>query len=291
MAAATLIIGRAKGVARPAILTVMPAPAGPVALLDSGANVDAKPEYLLQFAHMGRAYVKAIFGVDAPRVGLLSVGAEATKGSSFVQEVHAMLATQFEGFAGNAEGNDVFSGNFDCIVTDGFTGNIVLKAAEGTASALLKELKRVLTSSFIAKIGAALVKGKLGVLKKTMSADTYGGAPLLGLKNVVIIGHGSSNVTAITNAIRVAATMVRAQIPKLIEEAITAIEKPATAEDPGALKEPSAPIEPLPADNTTSYVAATEEPTTSEEPLTVDGVEKPNAATNAVPDEGATTPR
>ena len=220
MAAATLIIGRLKGVARPAILTVIPAPAGSLALLDVGANADVRPGYLLQFAQMGQAYAKSILRIPAPRVGLLNIGSEESKGSVFAQEVYALLAAQLEGFAGNAEGNDFFSGAFDCIVTDGFTGNVALKTMEGMASALFKQLKIALSSSFTAKLGAGLVKGKLMELKESMSADKYGGAPLLGLKKVVTIGHGSSNVTAITNGIRASAEAVRAELPLLIERAV-----------------------------------------------------------------------
>ena len=222
MAAATLIIGRIKGVARPAILTVIPAPACPVVLIDIGANADIKPANLLQFAFMGRAYAKAILGVASPRIGLLNIGSEEKKGSALTQEVYALLAEQLEGFAGNAEGNDFFSGAFDCIVTDGFTGNVVLKTLEGTSAVLFKEIKKALMSSFTAKLGAALVKGRLAGLKETFSADKVGGAPLLGLRNVVIIGHGSSNAKAIVNGIHAAAFAVRAQLPQLIEKEISA---------------------------------------------------------------------
>ena len=220
MAAATLILGRLKGVQRPAILTVVPAPTGPLAFLDIGANADVKPEYLLQFAQMGRAYAMSVLHVPAPRIGLLNIGSEESKGSAFAQEVYALLAARLEGFAGNAEGNDFFAGTFDCIVTDGFTGNVVLKAMEGAVSVLFREIKGALMSSFTAKLGAALVKGKLMELKELMSADEYGGAPLLGLKNIVIIGHGSSNVKAIANGIRVSAEAVRVQLPLLIEKAV-----------------------------------------------------------------------
>ncbi|MCL2757075.1 MAG: phosphate--acyl-ACP acyltransferase, partial [Coriobacteriia bacterium] len=157
------------------------------------------------------------------------------------QEVHALLAAQFEGFAGNAEGNDILVGKFDCIVTDGFTGNVVLKTTEGSVHMLLKELKKVLTSSFIAKLGAALVKSKLAKLKEAMSADTYGGAPLLGLNNVVIIGHGSSNATAVANAIRVAARTIRARLPEVIEEAIAAAAKPIEASNTKQDEDTTAP--------------------------------------------------
>ena len=220
MAAATLVIGRIKKVARPAIAAVIPAPENPVVLLDVGANADVKPEYLLQFAQMGRAYAAAVLGVPEPRIGLLNIGSEPSKGSMLAQEAFSLLSANMAGFAGNAEGNDLFTGAFDCIVTDGFTGNVVLKTTEGTASALFKLMKAALTSSISAKVGAGLVKNKLAALKDTMSAEKYGGAPLLGLKNVVIIGHGSSNARAITNGIRATADAVRAHLPQRIEATI-----------------------------------------------------------------------
>ena len=220
MAAALLVIGRIKGVARPAIFTVIPSPKGPVLFADIGANADVKPEYLLQFAHMARAYAQSMFGISAPRIGLLNIGSEEAKGSTFSQEVHGLFKENLEGFAGNAEGSDFFSGAFDCIITDGFTGNVVLKTIESTSATLFREIKGVLTSSTKAKLGASLVKGNLAELKETMSADKYGGAPLLGLKSVVIIGHGSSNVKAITNGLHAAADAVKANLVQLIERAI-----------------------------------------------------------------------
>ncbi|MDR2492614.1 MAG: phosphate acyltransferase PlsX [Coriobacteriales bacterium] len=224
MAAATLVIGRAKGVSRPAIAAVIPAPAAPVVLADVGANADVKPEYLLQFAHMACAYAKAVLNVSEPRCALLNIGSEEAKGSALAQEAHLLLARELEGFAGNAEGDDVFSGRFDCIVTDGFTGNILLKAIEGTAGALFAQLKSVFTSSLSAKLGACLVKSRLSVLKETMSAEKYGGAPLLGLKAPVVIGHGSSSATAIANGIHATAEMVRAGLAGRVADAISASE-------------------------------------------------------------------
>ncbi|MDR2714978.1 MAG: phosphate acyltransferase PlsX [Coriobacteriales bacterium] len=238
MAAATLIIGRIKGIARPAIVAVLPAPKKPVVLLDVGANADVKPDYLLQFAQMGRAYAMAALNVAQPRIGLLNVGSEKTKGSMFAQEIHTLLAENLEGFAGNAEGDDLFTGAFDCIVTDGFTGNIVLKTIEGTASSLLSQIKTALTSSLVAKMGALLVKGKFATVKETLSADKYGGAPLLGLKNIVMIGHGSSNAKAIANGIRASADAVRAELPALITQAVA--DKTANSKTPDTSKTSSA---------------------------------------------------
>jgi glycerol-3-phosphate acyltransferase PlsX len=146
-----------------------------------------------------------VLGIPHPRVALLNIGSEEGKGSQLAQEAYALMKVGLNGFAGNAEGTDIFAGRFDVIVTDGFTGNVVLKTLEGTAEALFGQVKAVLTSSVKGKVAAALVQKDLGALKGTMSADTTGGAPLLGLRSACIIGHGSSNEKAIANGIHVAA--------------------------------------------------------------------------------------
>jgi glycerol-3-phosphate acyltransferase PlsX len=223
MAAATLAIGRVKGVARPAIATVIPA-ASPVVLLDIGANADVKLDYMLQFAQMGGVYAKLVLGVESPRIGLLNIGTERQKGSAFLQEAHALLEERLGGFAGNAEGGDLFSGRFDCIVTDGATGNIVLKTVEGTASALMGMIKVAMTSTLGAKVGAALAKGQLRQVKNDMSAEKYGAAPLLGLRNVVSIAHGSSNADAIASGLLATEQAVFSGLPARIAEATGADE-------------------------------------------------------------------
>jgi glycerol-3-phosphate acyltransferase PlsX len=220
MAAATLLIGRAKGVSRPAIATVLPAPGHPVILTDVGANADVKPEYLLQFAQMAAIYAERIVGIRRPRVGLLNIGEEDTKGSQLAQDAYKLLKKHLTGFTGNVEGNEILSGPFDVVVTDGFTGNVTLKTIEGVAEMLFSQLKEVLTASTTRKLAAAVIKPGLKQLKATLSADEIGGAPLLGLKGSCIIGHGSSNATAIANGIAVTARCVREDVPRIVEEAI-----------------------------------------------------------------------
>lgn len=222
MTAATLVIGRIKGVRRPAIATVIPAPKGNVVLLDSGANTDVEAEYLLQFAAMGEVYSREVLGVSSPRVGLLNVGEEETKGSLLAQEVYGLLKENIAGFAGNAEGSDMFSGNFDVIVTDGFTGNIVLKTMEGAVGALFSELKTIFYASTKNKLAAAAIKGDLKVLKDQLDVEAIGGAPLLGLAAPVVIGHGSSSAFAIESGIRATATAAREHVSTLIAQAISA---------------------------------------------------------------------
>ena len=220
MAAAIMYIGRIKGVHRPAIASVIPSPDGPVILTDIGANADVKAKYLLQFAQMAGIYAERILNVENPRIGLLNIGEEETKGTEIVQEAYRLMKEKLPGFCGNAEGNDILSGRFDVIVTDGFTGNITLKTIEGTASALFDQLKEILMSSIARKIAASVIMPGLKGLKKSLSADEVGGAPLLGLKGTCIIGHGSSNAKAIANGIAVAATCVRERVPEIIAEAV-----------------------------------------------------------------------
>jgi glycerol-3-phosphate acyltransferase PlsX len=220
MAAATLYMGRVKGIVRPAIASVLPSPVAPVILTDIGANADVKPEYLLQFAQMAVVYAQLVMGVPHPRVGLLNIGEEETKGSVLAQDAFKLLTEGLDGFCGNAEGTDILNGRFDVIVTDGFTGNVTLKTIEGTAGLLFDQLKQVLTASFVRKLAASVIMPGLRELKKTLSADEVGGAPLLGLKGSCVIGHGSSNVTAIANGIASCARCVRQKLPQVIAEAI-----------------------------------------------------------------------
>ena len=234
LAAATLVIGRIKGVMRPAIATILPAPTGGVVLLDSGANADVKPEMLLQFAHMGTVYARQVLGVNQPRVGLLNIGSEATKGSLLAQESYTLLANQLDSFSGNIEGTHLLAGTHDVVVTDGFTGNVVLKTVEGTAATLLKQIKTVFTSSAKSKLAAALLQKDMRALKDNLSAEKVGGAPLLGCKGVVVIGHGTSNATAIANGIKATARIITAQVPELIAKSLSdsqqAQSKPLTLE-------------------------------------------------------------
>ena len=182
LAAATLVMGRAKGVARPTLLTVLPSPVAPVVMCDVGANADCKPEYLVQFAQMASVYAREVVGIAEPKVGLLNIGSEEAKGSAFAQECYKLLSARVPEFAGNCEGGDILEARFDVVVTDGFTGNVCLKTIEGTASVLFKAVKGALVSSPVAKLGALAVKGGLTELKGRLSAETYGGAPLLGVE-------------------------------------------------------------------------------------------------------------
>lgn len=220
LAAGTLVAGRIKGVSRPALGTVLPSPVKPVVMCDVGANADCKPEYLLQFAKMATIYTRQILGVENPSVGLLNIGSEETKGSQFAQETHRLLAEQLPNFKGNCEGCDVLTGEFDIVVTDGFTGNVCLKTIEGTAKMLFGELKGVFKRNALTGLAALAVKGGLSQLKQSVSADTYGGAPLLGVKGACLVGHGSSNETAIKNGVLMAAKIVRTGMSELIAESI-----------------------------------------------------------------------
>ena len=220
MAAATLVMGRIPGVNRPAIATVLPTAGPPSVLLDVGANADCKAEHLEQFAHMGIAYAQTVLGCIAPRVGLLNIGEEPTKGSALAQEAHALLAASVPGFLGNVEGRDVLTGKADVIVTDGFTGNVALKLLEGTSKVLLGQVKEAMTSSTVNKAAAAVLKPALVRLKDRLNPDTYGGAPLLGVRGVCIIAHGSARRVAIANAIKVAAQAGRGDLTGRITESL-----------------------------------------------------------------------
>jgi len=224
MAAATLGMGRIKGVSRPAIATVIPTSAHPLVLLDVGANADVKVENLVQFAHMGAAYARIILEIAEPRVALLNIGEEPTKGSVLAQEAHAAMAMEVPGFIGNAEGRDVTTGTADVIVTDGFTGNVALKLLEGTSKSLMGQIRDAMTSSLKNKLAAAVLKPSLKLLKEKLDPDAYGGAPLLGVKGVCIIGHGSSGARAVSSAIRVATQAVRGGLADEIAAAVTAEE-------------------------------------------------------------------
>ncbi len=220
LAAGTLVIGRIKGVARPALATLVPSPAKPVVLCDVGANADCKPEYLVQFAEMASIYARKILGVADPKVGLLNIGEEEEKGSQFAQEAHALLKEKVANFGGNAEGRDVMDGPFDVVVCDGFTGNVCLKTIEGTAKVLFGELKSVMMSSLKTKLGAMALKGGLKELMGRIDPDAMGGAPLLGCKGACIVGHGSSNARAIKNGVLASAAYVRSGVSEIIAEAV-----------------------------------------------------------------------
>ena len=209
LAAATLIMGRIKGISRPALATVIPSPIRPVLMCDVGANADCKPQYLVQFAQMASVYAKNLLGMENPRVALLNIGSEETKGSQLAQECHQMLKERIPNFAGNAEGGDVMAANFDVFVCDGFTGNVCLKTIEGTAKQIFKAIKGFMTQSLVTKLGAATLMGGFKDLKDSIDPDKFGGAPLLGVKGACIIGHGSSSDEGILNGVAISARVVR----------------------------------------------------------------------------------
>ena len=212
MASALLRMGRLKGVSRPAIATPIPTLEGdhPVILLDSGANAECQPEWLLQFAEMGAVYARDRFDVEKPKVGLLSIGEEAGKGNSLIKDSYDILNSgdwqticKAE-FIGNVEGRDLMSGTVDVVVTDGFTGNVALKTLEGTAKAIVSALLSAFSSSEDAKAGAKLLAPSLIPLYQKLDPDSVGGAVLLGVKGIAIVSHGSSSANAILNAIKTA---------------------------------------------------------------------------------------
>lgn len=223
MAAATLVIGRIPGVHRPALATVIPTGEHPTVLLDVGANADVRPEMLLQFGHMGAAYARVMLGVDAPRVGLLNIGEEPMKGSQLARDAYPLLEGGLPGFIGNVEGRDVTSGVVDVIVTDGFTGNVTLKVLEGLSGVLLGEVKKALTSSAMSKLAATVVQPSLAALKDRLDPEVYGGAPLLGIAGVSMIGHGSSGPRAIASGIAATARAVRGDLPAAISVAVSGV--------------------------------------------------------------------
>ncbi|HOV78538.1 MAG TPA: phosphate acyltransferase PlsX [Bacillota bacterium] len=204
MASALLGLGRIKGIDRPAIAGVLPSEQGLTVILDAGANVDCKPHHLLQFGIMGYLYAKKIFGLDNPRVGLLSNGEEDTKGNETTLSVYPLLSKAGINFIGNVEGRDIFTGNVDVVVCDGFIGNIVLKACEGLASSLFRMMREEISRSFMAMIGTVLAEPALRGFRKRLDYAEYGGAPLLGVNGISIICHGSSTAKAVKNAVRVA---------------------------------------------------------------------------------------
>ncbi len=213
LTAATFGIGRIKGVKRPALALPFPGPgAHKTIFLDMGANADVKPEVMVQFAHMGRAYAGVALGVAEPRVGLLCNGSEETKGSEMALAYHEALAGGDCGFAGNAEGTDILGGSFDVIVADGFTGNVALKSIEGTGKFVLSRLKDAMGESLLNKIGLAILKKALKSLAGELSGHEYGGAVLLGLKAPVVKGHGATSAEAVKMGVLHCASAVRGDL-------------------------------------------------------------------------------
>lgn len=221
---ATLIVKRIRGIRRAAMAPVLPAGEHGVMLIDCGANVECTPEYLLQFAYMGSFYAKKMMGCDSPRVGLLNVGTEDTKGGTLQHETFALLKTAADegriNFVGNIEGTDVFNGRVDVVVTDGFTGNVLLKGTEGVIKYMMKSLKGVFYKSTKNKLAAAVLKKDLGEMKKSMDVNEVGGTAFIGISKPVVKAHGSSNAASFFAAIRQAKIFAESGIIEQIENNI-----------------------------------------------------------------------
>ncbi len=217
MAISKMVMGAVPGVDRPALAAVLPTLKGHAVLLDVGANVACKPHHLVQFAIMGHLFSKKIVGVSSPRVGLMSVGEEESKGNDLTKEVYKTLKDIRINFIGNVEGRDIYNGRADVIVCDGFTGNVALKTSEGLIEAVLQLLREELSSNLQAKLGALLSQQSFKRLKKRLDYSEYGGAPLIGLRGLSVICHGRSNGNAIKNAIRVAKEFAENQLNAKLE--------------------------------------------------------------------------
>jgi glycerol-3-phosphate acyltransferase PlsX len=222
LAAGLFHVKRARGIHRPALAIVVPVPGTPFLLLDCGANVDVRPEHLVQFAHMGAAFMSAVGGVERPRVALLSNGTEPGKGTDDVVAAHEVLRGSPLNFAGNVEGFAVSTGEADVIVADGFTGNVMLKTMEGTSKALLGAVRGAATSSARAKAGGLLLKPALGGLRSELDPEAAGGAVLLGLRRLIVVPHGGFSARGFAEAIAVAARGVRGELVTRTHEALEA---------------------------------------------------------------------
>jgi glycerol-3-phosphate acyltransferase PlsX len=225
MAGALFKLGRIRGVDRPAIAGYLPSMKGKTLVLDMGAVTDPRPQHLVQFAQMGSIYMERAFGVERPTVGLLSNGEEPSKGNQLVQETFPLLASAPGiNFYGNVEGNDITRGVVDVVVTDGFTGNVALKTAEGAAALINETVRRRLTSSIVRKALAGMLYPAFREVRKELDYAEQGGAPLLGIDGVVIISHGRSNALAVASAIGVAKRSVEGEVPETIARLLTMLE-------------------------------------------------------------------
>ena len=228
LAACLLELRRLPGVYRPAIAAVIPTRRGPSVLLDSGANADARPEHLLQFAHMGAVFAEEILGVPRPDVRLLSIGEEPEKGNALAVEAHGLLLDSGLAFGGNIESRELLRGTADVFVTDGFTGNVALKLLEGTIAELLDALRDEVGGSARGRLGGLLIRPAARALRRRLDPDTYGGAYLLGLRGLAVIAHGNSSPRAIANAIRLAARGVEHDVVGRVASRLE-VREPATA--------------------------------------------------------------
>ena len=213
-------LGRIKGVQRPGLTTLIPTKKGHAVLIDLGANADCRPDFLLQFAIMGSLYSQKVLNISNPRIGLLSNGEEPGKGNQLVKDTYPLLEASDLNFIGNVEGKELFGGDVDVVVTDGFTGNVLLKSSEAVAKLMTDVLKEQLTSSLLTSIGALLAKPAFAALKKMMDPAEVGAAPLLGIDGLVFVGHGRSDSRAIMNAIKVADQSVKADLLNALKENI-----------------------------------------------------------------------
>ncbi|MBR8744516.1 phosphate acyltransferase PlsX [Nocardiopsis sp. MG754419] len=221
VATSTVRLRTRPGVLRPALAVTLPTRPTPTILVDAGANADAKPEMLVQFAHLGCAYAQTAFGVAEPRVGVLTIGAEPGKGNRLIRRTVEMLAEESEmDFRGNIEGHDLLAGKVNVVVTDGHTGNVALKTVEGTAKFTLNAMKEAITSSTMAKAGAVLQRGALRGLRERFDSETYGGAALLGLNGTVVIAHGDSHPLGIAHACRLAHDLAGGRIGERIRRRV-----------------------------------------------------------------------
>ncbi len=220
LATAVFVLERLNGVDRPAIGTIFPTLGGWTLLLDAGANVDCKPFHLVQFAIMGDAYAKYILKKERPRVGLLSNGEEESKGNELIRDTNGILKKSSIGYVGPVEGRDIFNGEVDVVICDGFVGNAALKICEGFAEAIGSMIRQELKNSVGAKIGYLFARNAVNAIKKKFDYSEYGGAPLLGVNGVVIIGHGRSSPKAIKNAVRTAHEFAQINLPKLLVDTL-----------------------------------------------------------------------
>lgn len=232
LAGAFRILGRMKGIKRPALTTVMPTVGkNPGVLLDVGANADCRPQHLVQFAQMGSIYASSVLNIENPRVALLNIGAEEAKGNALTKEAHQLLKQENLNFMGNIEPRYVLSDSADVVVCDGFTGNVVIKLIEGTASTLFSMLKQVFFKSFATKLAAGILKPGLKSIKNQMDYSAYGGAPFLGIDGVVFKAHGSSDRVAIANCIKAASRYLSAGVNDKIKAAIEVAAENEAAEE------------------------------------------------------------
>jgi len=212
MASAIKSLGRLEKIARPGIASIFPTLKNPLVMMDVGANVDCRPQHLFQFGVMGSAFSDNLFQIRKPSIGLLSIGEEGGKGNVLVKKAHELFSNSSLNFIGNVEGRDIFQGDVDVIVCDGFVGNVCLKVSEGLAEAIISMLRTEMSKSFMAKIGYLLARQAFRNFGKRVDYAEYGGAPLLGVNGTGIICHGRSNAKAIKNAIKVAAEMIRGRV-------------------------------------------------------------------------------